>query len=120
MSKPDHLKFAKANGWRKGKRFNPYRLAGLRGDYYWNFGDHAEHFWKDRRPVAIVAHNYPNDEPEKGAVYYGRSFTGTEPELTGISEDEFEGTTYGILQLARKASQFGLVTHVAPDGAASD
>jgi hypothetical protein len=116
--------FAEANGWRVGNPFNRYRLAGVRWtDFtycssarYATLGDHAEYFWKDRRPAAIVAHNYPAGNGDDGTPFLGRALTGKEPELEVLPGG---GNHYGVADIAREAGKLGLVTHVAPAGAAA-
>src|SRR5271170_7316264 len=114
--------FAKANGWRFGKYFDRYRLAGIRasGGGCSTLGDHAQYFWKDRRPVAIVAHNYPaGSRHDYGKEFLGRTLTGDEFELDPMFFPDYGDNHYGVVGIAREAGELGLVTHVAPAGAAA-
>jgi hypothetical protein len=110
--------FAAANGWRLGRYFDRWTFAGIKaqGTCYTSLGDHADYFWKDRKPVAIAAHNYPG--PEEGTEFLGRTLTGSELELDPMFY-EGGGNHYGVADIAREAGALGLVTHVAPTGAAA-
>jgi len=112
--------FANANGWSFGRGFSLRALANNMMHGGWggcsdSVGDHAEHYRKDRRAVALVAHNYPASSYEDCEQFYGRVLTGTESDLAPNTSDDH----YGVSGIARKVGQWGLVTHVAPAGRAA-
>src|SRR5436190_2772170 len=96
------LWFARANGWTRAApgAFGHKTLArgGVNdGRYEWyrdSPPDHAEHYRKNRRAIAIVGHNY--DGSGAGS-----------------------GTHYGTEDITRFAERMGLVVHVAPAGKAA-